>query len=190
MTSTRPDTPAIVEEEVNIVQVSPPITANFSWSAAIAGALAATAISFIIISLGSGIGLAVASPYGSGPSATTLTLIGAVWLVMAQALGFACGGYLAARVRPRAVDDVRDEGTFRDAAHGLVVWALGVTLVALMVIAAARSPLNAAIGAASENPQEAREGLKQLPQLRHRAREGKASAEADRLVRLRLMGQG
>jgi len=159
MTSTRPDTPAIVEDRVDIVQVSPPATTNFSWSAAIAGAFAATAISFIIISLGSGIGLAIASPYGSGPSATTLTLMGAVWLVMAQALGFACGGYLAARLRPRVADDVRDEATFRDAAHGLVVWALGVALVALMVIVAARSPLNAVIGAASANPQEAREGL-------------------------------
>jgi hypothetical protein len=62
-------------------------------------------------------------------------------------------------MRPRAGDDVRDEGTFRDGAHGLVVWALGVALVALMVVAATRSPLNAAIGASSANPQEAREGL-------------------------------
>ncbi len=38
-----------------------------SWSAAIAGALAATAVTFIIVALGSGIGLSFASPYG-GPS--------------------------------------------------------------------------------------------------------------------------
>lgn len=37
-------------------------------SAAIAGALAATAVTFLIIALGSGIGLCIASPY-SGPSA-------------------------------------------------------------------------------------------------------------------------
>ena len=39
-----------------------------SWSAAIAGALAATAVTFLIIALGSGIGLSFASPYSS-PSA-------------------------------------------------------------------------------------------------------------------------
>jgi high-affinity Fe2+/Pb2+ permease len=40
----------------------------FSWSAAIAGAMAATAVTFIIAALGSGIGLPFASPYSSGLS--------------------------------------------------------------------------------------------------------------------------
>jgi len=66
-----------------------------SWSAAIAGAFAATAVTLIIVALGSGIGLSFASPYGSGPSATSLTIAAAVWLVMAQTMGFATGGYLA-----------------------------------------------------------------------------------------------
>jgi hypothetical protein len=59
----------------------------FSWSAAIAGALAATAVTLIVAALGSGIGLSFASPYGSGPSATTMTIAAAVWLVMAQTMG-------------------------------------------------------------------------------------------------------
>ena len=49
----------------------------FWWSAAIAGALAATAVTLIIVALGSGIGLSFASPY-SGPSATTMTIAAAV----------------------------------------------------------------------------------------------------------------
>ena len=61
----------------------------FSWSAAIAGTFAAMAVTFIVVALGSGIGLSFASPYGSGPSATSLTAAAAVWLVLAQALGFA-----------------------------------------------------------------------------------------------------
>ena len=67
----------------------------FSWSAAIADSLAAMAISFLTIALGSGIGLSFALPYSSGPSAMSLTVIAAVWLVFAQTLGFATGGYLA-----------------------------------------------------------------------------------------------
>jgi hypothetical protein len=98
----------------------------FSWSAAIAGAIAATAVTFIVAALGSGIGLPFASPYSSGPSATGLTVAAAVWLVLAQALGFATGGYLAGRLRSPAYDGVIGERTFRDAAQGFLVWAIGV----------------------------------------------------------------
>jgi hypothetical protein len=105
----------------------------FSWSAAIAGAFAATAVTFIITALGSGIGLPFASPYSSGLSATGLTVAAAVWLVMAQAIGFATGGYLAGRLRSPALDGVIGERTFRDAAEGFMVWAIGV--VAMITIA-------------------------------------------------------
>jgi len=98
----------------------------FSWSAAIAGAIAAVAVTFIIAALGSGVGLPFASPYSSGVSATTLTVAAAVWLVMAQAIGFATGGYLAGRLRSPALDGVVGERTFRDAAQGFMVWAIGV----------------------------------------------------------------
>ena len=102
----------------------------FSWSAAIAGVFAAAAVSFIVIALGSGIGLSFASPYGAGPSLASLTIAAAVWLVMAQAFGFAAGGYLAARLRSPAYDGIAGETTFRDAAQGFVVWALGVVAMA------------------------------------------------------------
>ena len=98
----------------------------FSWSAAIAGAIAAAAVTFIIAALGSGIGLPFASPYSSGPSATSLTVAAAVWLVMAQAIGFATGGYLAGRLRNPLFDGAVGERTFRDAAQGFMVWAIGV----------------------------------------------------------------
>src|SRR5437660_9717957 len=102
-----------------------------SWSAAIAGALAATAVTFIIVALGSGIGLSFASPYG-GPSATTMTIAAAVWLVMAQTMGFATGGYLAGRLRSPAYDGVIGETIFRDAAQGMIVWAIGVVAMAAL----------------------------------------------------------
>jgi hypothetical protein len=104
----------------------------FSWSAAIAGAFAATAVTLIIVALGSGIGLSFASPYASGPSTTTLSIIAAVWLVMAQTMGFATGGYLAGRLRSPALDGVAGETTFRDAAQGFMVWAIGVVAMAAL----------------------------------------------------------
>jgi len=103
-----------------------------SWSAAIAGAFAATAVTLIIVALGSGIGLSFASPYGSGPSATSLTIAAAVRLVMAQTMGFATGGYLAGRLRSPALDGIPGETTFRDAAQGFMVWAIGVVVIAAL----------------------------------------------------------
>ena len=99
---------------------APPARSAFSWSVVIAGALAAWAVAFIFISLGSGIGFAVSSPY-SGPSVTTMTIAGAIWLVFSETVAFAVGGYLAARLR------IRDhmpgpETKFRDAAHGFMAW--------------------------------------------------------------------
>jgi hypothetical protein len=106
---------------------------SFSWGAAAAGALAAIAISFILIALGAGIGLLSASPYNAWPSMTTLTAAGAIWIVLAQTWGYACGGYIAGRVRTRAPEATADETNFRDAIHGLVSWSLGVVLVIAMV---------------------------------------------------------
>lgn len=111
----------------------------FVWSVVIAGALAAWAVSFIFIALGSGIGLAVSSPY-SGPGSTTMTITGAIWLIFAQTCAYATGGYLAARLR------IRDhlpgpETMFRDAAHGFMVWVVGVGIMAAVIaVAAAVAP--------------------------------------------------
>jgi hypothetical protein len=124
---------AIVGENVEVIQTRGPQTA-FTWSVVIAGALAAWAVAFIFVSLGTGIGLAVSTPY-SGPSATTMTIGGAIWLVFAETVAFTTGGYLAARLRIR--DHVPGPETkFRDAAHGFMVWVVGVGFMAAAVVIA------------------------------------------------------
>ena len=137
--------------------------AAFSWSAAIAGAFAATAVTFIIAALGSGIGLPFASPYSSGMSATGLTVAAAVWMVMAQAMGFATGGYLAGRLRSPVYDGVIGERTFRDAAQGFMVWAIGAvamaSVVGLLGLYAARTTAQVAAGLASGLGSTPREDL-------------------------------
>ncbi|MGA7486299.1 MAG: hypothetical protein WBW74_05080, partial [Xanthobacteraceae bacterium] len=143
----------IIERDVVVPANTDASRTPFSWSAAIAGAFAAVAVTLIIIALGSGIGLSFASPYGSGPSATTLTVAAAVWLVMAQAMGFATGGYLAGRLRSPAYDGVIGETTFRDAAEGMLVWAIGVVasaaIAGLIGFYAAGATANVAAGAAT-----------------------------------------
>ena len=107
----------------------------FTWSVVIAGALAAWAVAFILISLGSGIGFAITSPY-SGPSGTTMGIGGALWLLFSQTCAYAVGGYLAARLRIR--DHIPGPETkFRDAAHGFMAWVVGVGILTVAILAAA-----------------------------------------------------
>jgi hypothetical protein len=118
----------------------------FVWSVIIAGALAAWAVSFIFISLGTGIGLAVSSPYSATPS-SGFAIGGAIWLIISETAAFATGGYLAARLRIR--DHIPGPETmFRDAAHGFMVWVLGVSSMAIVIaIAGATASPSTASGA-------------------------------------------
>src|SRR5215467_7141565 len=142
---------AIIERDM-VVPGESRAGSPLSWSAAIAGAFAATAVTFLIVALGSGIGLSFASPY-SGPSAKAMTIAAAVWLLMAETMGFATGGYLAGRLRSPAYDGVIGETTFRDAAQGLLVWALGVVamgaLAGMLGVFVAGAAAHMTAGAAS-----------------------------------------
>jgi hypothetical protein len=126
------DDATIVSENVEIFQ-SAGNRSPFSWSAAIAGALAATAISFILIALGTGVGLAVASPYTASPSLGTMTIGGAVWLVLTQTIGFAGGGFVAGRLRAHVGPEDVAEVRFRDGTNGFMAWAIGAVVAALAI---------------------------------------------------------
>lgn len=138
------DETTTVSDRVGIARSSSSSWAGLSWSGVIAGAFTAVAVSIILISLGSGIGFALVSPYSYSPSAGTLTILGALWLVFSQAVGFATGGYVAGRLR-RGPTPVRNgEVAFRDGAAGLTVWAIGVVVSMLFVAAIANKAGNAA----------------------------------------------
>jgi hypothetical protein len=140
-----------VRDTVAVVDPGPYDTVNWSgvsWSGVIAGALTAVAVTAIIVSLGSGIGLSLASPFASSPSGSTLTIMGAVWLLFSQAVGFATGGYMAGRLRANPGRWHTSEVKFRDAANGLVVWAIGVVL-SLLLLAGAVSKVTGAVGTAA-----------------------------------------
>jgi hypothetical protein len=77
-----------------------------------------------------------------------MTVIGAVWLVFAQAVGYAVGGYVAGRARRVPTALHTDEVKFRDGANGLVVWAIGVFVTAIVLVAGANKIENAAGNAA------------------------------------------
>jgi hypothetical protein len=102
---------------------------RFNWGAAIAGAIAATAVGFFLLTLGAGVGLSLV-PHGTKSAGIFLTL-GAIYFFAAQAFGFAVGGYLVGRLIGPEVENTKEE-EFRAAAHGFVMWA--VTIVAGLVL--------------------------------------------------------
>lgn len=109
-----------------------------SWGAVIAGAFVATAMMFMLAALGSGLGLAMGSPWGDGPSATTVGWLTAVWVVIVEVISFATGGYVAARMRRAYPATVHtNEIGLRDGMHGFVVWAFAVVVSAWIIGGAA-----------------------------------------------------
>jgi hypothetical protein len=116
------------------------------WSAIFAGAVGASAISFLLLTFGGAIGLSLTSPLpnSTGVSAWGLLIGVAWWAVMVQIGSFFVGGYLAGRMRAPFGDAALDESQFRDSAHGFLVWAVGVLMMVLLAAGAGGATLKAA----------------------------------------------
>jgi hypothetical protein len=109
------------------------------WGPVIAGALAAAAVSFVLMTFASAVGLAIASPSPTWRDTSTgLAILSGVWILLVAIGSFALGGYLAGRVRSSWAT-TPDEIEFRDGTHGLLVWALAVVLAALLTWATANA---------------------------------------------------
>ena len=126
----------------------PPLEASTSgvaWPAIIGGAFAAVALSLILLALGSGLGLASVSPWSnSGASATTFTVMTAVWLIVMQWLASGLGGYLTGRLRTKWVGLHTHEVFFRDTANGFLSWAIVSVIGAAFLASAASSVVTGA----------------------------------------------
>jgi hypothetical protein len=130
-----------------------------SWAAILAGAFAATAFTIALVALGAGIGLVSVSPWSrDNVSVTTFGMLAAAWFIAVQLFASGLGGYLAGRLRTRWVGVHTDEVYFRDTAHGLMVWAVGAVVSALLLSSIASGVGRAgaaavqAVGAAAAAP--------------------------------------
>ena len=104
------------------------------WPCVFAGAVVAVAVAFVLMTFGTGIGLSVVSPVERmGVSGTAFVLGATLWTLAVHLLAFGAGGYLAGRMRRPWHDASVDESEFRDGAHGGVVWAVGVVLMATLL---------------------------------------------------------
>lgn len=120
------------------------------WPAILAGTVVATAISLLLLTFGSAIGLSVSSAKeNTGISLAGIAIAAALWLIWVQVSGSMAGGYLTGRMRRRAMDATEHESDIRDGAHGLVVWALGLLIGSVIAFSGVSSALSTATGAAT-----------------------------------------
>lgn len=121
-----------------------------SWGAVIAGGVAAAAATLVLMLVGSGLGLAMVSPFSNeGVSIETVTTSTAIWLVVVQWLAALLGGYLAGRLRTKWVNLHTDEVFFRDTSHGFLAWALATLLVAGLLSSTIAAMIGTGVQAAS-----------------------------------------
>jgi hypothetical protein len=122
-----------------------------SWGAVFAGAAGAAALSLVLFVLGTGLGLAVVSPWaGEGASATAIGAGTIVWVTVVQLLASVLGGYLAGRLRSRWLTIRTDEVFFRDTAHGFLAWAVSTLLMATLLSSATGAIISTAAKAGCE----------------------------------------
>jgi hypothetical protein len=130
------------------------------WGAVLAGAALAAALSFVLLTFGTAIGLSATSPWpNSGLSVKVIATLAVFWVLAQQIGSLMAGGYVAGRMRSRW-HEAGDETEFRDGLHGGLVWAVAVLISAFFVFATASLAVrtgadvagSAGAGAASRTP--------------------------------------
>jgi hypothetical protein len=118
-----------------------PTRPGVSWAAIAAGAVAAAALSLLLVAFGAGLGLSAVSPWSdSGISASTFSMGTGIYLCIVAVMSSAIGGYLAGRMRTKITGLHTNEVFFRDTAHGFLAWAFA-TLISATALASATAYL-------------------------------------------------
>jgi hypothetical protein len=135
----------------SVVDISVGDNARYvDWAAILAGAILASAISFVLFTFGTGIGLSLTSPYpGESVRPVIFALALGLWVLWVSVSSFIAGAYFTGRLRRRIGDASPHEVEVRDAAHGLLVWAVSVLLGAFIAAWTASKTADVAAGAAT-----------------------------------------
>ena len=157
---------------------------RFHWGIAIAGAIAAAATSFFLLTLGAGVGLALAPSHPTAGKAVAFLTLGAVYFFAAQAFGFAVGGYLVGRLIGPEAGENRKEEEFRAAAHGFVMWA--VAIVAGLLILAISSGV-AGSEMLTANPSSQSDNSNYFVDLMFRGAPASAKVDSDKAEATRIL---
>ena len=113
----------------------PPLSGwRLEWAPIVLGALTASAVSSILVTFGTAVGLGVSSASPTWRDASVaLWLLSGIFLVLQALLSFACGGYLAGRTRSPYAAAAAEDVERRDGLHGIASWALAVLIGAIVI---------------------------------------------------------
>lgn len=129
---------ALIEETVVTSGVSDDPRSYLDWPAIFAGAVLAAAISLVLLTFGSAIGLSLTSAReGQSASLFWIAIVGGLWILWVQVSASIAGGYLAGRMRRRHGDATEYESDIRDGSHGVVVWAVATLAAAVLAYSGA-----------------------------------------------------
>lgn len=143
------------------------------WPAIIGGIILASAISLLLLTFGSAVGLSFANFHTyNGVSPVWVGIAAASWLLWVQISSFMCGGYLTGRMRRRFHDATEHESDVRDGAHGLLVWAGALVvggIIAVSGVGAAASAIGNIVGTATNAASNVAQGAAANPQAANAA---------------------
>lgn len=122
---------------VDVIAPARPGASYVEWGAVFAGALAASGISFVLLTAGAAIGLSLVSPHESESYGRLAAAAAVFWAIAVPILAFLSGGYIAGRMRSGWEASTSDEVQFRDGIHGLLVWSLSIVAGVLLAFLAA-----------------------------------------------------
>jgi hypothetical protein len=138
------------------------------WPAIIGGIVLASAISLLLLTFGSAVGLSFANFRSfTGTAPVWAAIAAASWLLWVQISSFMAGGYLTGRMRRRFHDATEHESDVRDGAHGLLVWAGALVIGAIIAVGglgAAVSAIGNAVGTATTAASNVAQGAAANPQ--------------------------
>jgi hypothetical protein len=109
------------------------------WAPIIAGAVAAAALSFVLLTAGAAIGLSLVSPYPSQSYGKSAATVATAWALVVTIGSFLVGGYIAGRLRMTWGEGKPDEVEFRDGVHGFLVWCLSIMIAGILATVAGTS---------------------------------------------------
>lgn len=141
-----------IPSEVDVIVAPAPATDSGSyvdWPAIIAGIVIAAAISLVLLSFGSAIGLSMVD-FRAGPDvpAIWIAIAAGTWLLWVQISSFMAGAYVTGRLRKRHNDATEEESDIRDGVHGLLVWG-GALVVGGIIAVGGISAAATAVGSAA-----------------------------------------
>jgi hypothetical protein len=136
-------------------------TTFVQWSAIIAGALVALALSLVLIAFGTAIGFAILSTSPTWRDASpALTIASGIYLLLTALVSFGLGGYVAGRLRerwhPGAHSNIVE---FRDGVHGVLAWAIAAVFSGLVIAASVAGVASKAVAPGSSPAATAGEPL-------------------------------